>query len=674
MEHPTLQRRMVGVRGEPELHVQRVRRLDRRRDDDEHCKCPGPHDVRASRPRRGDLLLGHPQPADHHPAQCRVRQRRNHLHLRRDPTRCCEQVARAGPSRGAPSRALGPALIADRPDQHRPARIARARHVHARHPAHHRRYLQRGLARRSAALGCTWSGARRQPRVDRQHLHLCHASAVPSYGRRHLQRPRIRAHAVHGRHQDRHGAHHADLDHVHVPGPGREEPLAQQLHEHDREQRLCRHVARLGSSPAPTTVPLLNSPEAMAWDTAGNMYVMDTGNKCVRKVTPETAVLAGTITTYAGNCTSSGTTGNDVLATDSTVKFSTSAEAIAVDGAGNVFVADTNNDRIRRITASDGKIHTIAGTGIAGNTGDGISPASGFRISAPAGIVVTSDGTVYFTDRGNNKHPSSHLRLDAGDTVRLRRPLDDEHARRQHRNLEQPGTARDRHLRRDVRRGPLASHSRPSHRLRHDVRVHRHRRYRNARLHRRRGVDVVSALVSPRRRRGLGHPRCVHRRRQQQAHSQGHAALVSDGSRRHQHGRGRRHERVYRGGVPNRGLGAEDTAGCRLSRRQRRQRVHRRHVEQLGPQDRLPGRPLRQGDRIHVDHRRRRGGLTQRRERIRRRRRRRDLAGVGLTGGHGQRRGEQHLHRRRRQPPHPRLAPHRRAHDRRRDRRRRSAR
>ena len=99
----------------------------------------------------------------------------------------------------------------------------------------------------------------------------------------------------------------------------------------------------------------------MAWDTAGNMYVMDTGNKCVRKVTPETAVLAGTITTYAGNCTSSGTTGNDFLATDSTVKFSTLGGGDRRRRQGNVFVADTNNDRIRRITASDGKIHTIGG-------------------------------------------------------------------------------------------------------------------------------------------------------------------------------------------------------------------------------------------------------------------------------------------------------------------------
>ncbi|MCZ7641007.1 MAG: hypothetical protein M5U12_36110 [Verrucomicrobia bacterium] len=71
------------------------------------------------------------------------------------------------------------------------------------------------------------------------------------------------------------------------------------------------------------------------------------------------------------------------------------------DGAGNVFIADTRNNRIRVVNAA-GTIRTYAGTGDAGNTGDG-GPASAARFSNPRGLALAGDGALYLVDQGNSR-------------------------------------------------------------------------------------------------------------------------------------------------------------------------------------------------------------------------------------------------------------------------------
>jgi len=143
----------------------------------------------------------------------------------------------------------------------------------------------------------------------------------------------------------------------------------------------------------PGTVPKLSAPEQEVFDSSGNAYIADTGNHCIRKITAST----GFISTFAGICTSSGSTDN-VAATSG--KFNT-PEAVAVDRSGNVYVADTNNATIRMIAVSDGTIHVIAGIqGSAGTTDNTTGNLAKF--DHPAGIVVASNGNLFVSDRSND--------------------------------------------------------------------------------------------------------------------------------------------------------------------------------------------------------------------------------------------------------------------------------
>lgn len=131
-----------------------------------------------------------------------------------------------------------------------------------------------------------------------------------------------------------------------------------------------------------------NTPSALALDAAGNLYVADTGNNRVRKVTPE-----GVVTTLAGE----GVAGfADGPAAQS--RFD-SPVGVAVDRDGNVYVADTYNDRVRLIT-KDGSVKTLAGSGATGNA-DGPSASASF--DTPCGVAVNEAGEVYVADTGNDR-------------------------------------------------------------------------------------------------------------------------------------------------------------------------------------------------------------------------------------------------------------------------------
>ena len=133
---------------------------------------------------------------------------------------------------------------------------------------------------------------------------------------------------------------------------------------------------------------ILSAPEGVSLDGNGTVYVADTGNNRIRKIT-----ASGNVTTLAGNGTAAFGDGIGTAASFS------GPRGIAVDGNGTIYVADAGNNRIRKITAS-GDVTTLAGNGTAA-FGDGIGTGASF--SDPRGIAVDGNGTIYVADTGNNR-------------------------------------------------------------------------------------------------------------------------------------------------------------------------------------------------------------------------------------------------------------------------------
>ncbi len=140
------------------------------------------------------------------------------------------------------------------------------------------------------------------------------------------------------------------------------------------------------------TLSEINNPQGIAADARGNVYVADTNNHRIRKITP-----GGTISTIAGTGTG-GFSGDGGPADKARVN---SPKGIAVDSDGNVYISDTLSNRIRIITL-DGNISTIAGSGAGGSTGDG-GPALQARLFFPTGIAVDAAKNVYVADNQNNR-------------------------------------------------------------------------------------------------------------------------------------------------------------------------------------------------------------------------------------------------------------------------------
>jgi sugar lactone lactonase YvrE len=143
----------------------------------------------------------------------------------------------------------------------------------------------------------------------------------------------------------------------------------------------------VGSADGTGPAARFHSPVGVAVDSAGNLYVTDLGNSTIRKVTP-----AGVVTTLAG---AAGMLGS-VDGTGAAARFN-ALQGVAVDGAGNFYVADTNNDIIRKVTPA-GVVTTLAGAaGMLGST-DGTGAAARFHF--PQGVAVDSAGNLYVTDSG----------------------------------------------------------------------------------------------------------------------------------------------------------------------------------------------------------------------------------------------------------------------------------
>ncbi|HEV8132808.1 MAG TPA: IPT/TIG domain-containing protein [Acidobacteriota bacterium] len=142
------------------------------------------------------------------------------------------------------------------------------------------------------------------------------------------------------------------------------------------------------------TVASLNSPQGVAVDLFGNLYIADTGNHRVRKVDAR----RGIITTLAGNG-QRGFSGDDGLGSNAALN---SPQAVAVDFLGNVYIADTGNHRIRKVEGSTGIITTAAGTGQAGFSGNG-GQGPEAALNFPAGVAVDFLGNLYIADSANNR-------------------------------------------------------------------------------------------------------------------------------------------------------------------------------------------------------------------------------------------------------------------------------
>ncbi|MBI4575343.1 MAG: hypothetical protein HY722_03665 [Planctomycetes bacterium] len=142
------------------------------------------------------------------------------------------------------------------------------------------------------------------------------------------------------------------------------------------------------------TAARINTPTGVAVDLAGNVFIADQGNHRVRRLEAH----IGHVTTYAGNGTQ-GFGGDGAAATAAQLDTPT---GVAVDTAGNVYVADRGNHRVRKVTASTGNIATIAGDGTAGSTGDG-GAATSARLSSPSALAVDGALNVYIADRDNHK-------------------------------------------------------------------------------------------------------------------------------------------------------------------------------------------------------------------------------------------------------------------------------
>ena len=194
----------------------------------------------------------------------------------------------------------------------------------------------------------------------------------------------------------------------------------------DRDQSLVREMDHVthnvttvagngsdtyGGDGGPATSAALQSPNAVALDAAGNLLIADSGNNVVREVYHST----DTIATVAGSG-ESGYGGDGGTATGAELQRPTD---VAVDASGNIFIADRDNNVVREINHATGIITTVAGVGgTYGYMGDG-GPATAATLNSPSSIAVDAAGDLFIADTGNNvireiKHGAGVINTVAG--------------------------------------------------------------------------------------------------------------------------------------------------------------------------------------------------------------------------------------------------------------------
>jgi len=156
----------------------------------------------------------------------------------------------------------------------------------------------------------------------------------------------------------------------------------------------------------PATSAELNEPWGIAVDAAGNIYISDSGNSRVRVVNTGTKTITvarvviqpGDIATVAGDG-ATGYSGDGRRATNAELYY---PRGVGVDTAGNIYIVDRGNERIRKVTASTGIISTVAGNGTNGYSGDGGAAASA-ELGEPSGVGADSAGNIYIADTANSR-------------------------------------------------------------------------------------------------------------------------------------------------------------------------------------------------------------------------------------------------------------------------------
>ena len=152
-------------------------------------------------------------------------------------------------------------------------------------------------------------------------------------------------------------------------------------------------------------------PIGVALDAVGNLYVADTGNYRVRKISPQ-----GEVANIAGSGAPGAFWGDGGQAQDASLSYPL---GVAVDASANLYIADTGNSRVRKVSP-DGVITTVAGNGIPGYSGDG-GPAIGAQLRGPAGLAVDASGNLYIADLTDHRvrkvSPSGIITTVAGNGI-----------------------------------------------------------------------------------------------------------------------------------------------------------------------------------------------------------------------------------------------------------------
>ena len=159
------------------------------------------------------------------------------------------------------------------------------------------------------------------------------------------------------------------------------------------------NAAGFSGDGAAATAALLNNPVGLAIDSSGDLYIADSYNHRIRKVS------GGNITTVAGSgpicsnpCDNGGFTGDGGPATSATMSYPWD---VALDRAGNLLIADNGNNRIRMVDA-DGNINTVAGSGTSSGYMGDLGPATSALLDAPTGVAADRSGNFYIADDNNN--------------------------------------------------------------------------------------------------------------------------------------------------------------------------------------------------------------------------------------------------------------------------------
>lgn len=139
------------------------------------------------------------------------------------------------------------------------------------------------------------------------------------------------------------------------------------------------------------TTAEISQPSALTFDQSGDLYFTDRANNRIRKITMST----GIISTIAGTG-ANGYNGDGIAATAAELSY---PNDVSFDVAGNLFIADWTNHRVRRVDKTSGIITTVVGTGTGGYNGDGIA-ATAAQINAPCGIIFDTTGNMYVTEYG----------------------------------------------------------------------------------------------------------------------------------------------------------------------------------------------------------------------------------------------------------------------------------